>query len=155
MNDRPGDDLPEATFSHFAVCTSDLERSTRFYAQALGCSVEKQLEIGAPFDRLTEVEGLEARTVFMLNGGVTIELLGYTMPGVIGPAERRPMNQLGITHMAFTIADLEKTAAKIDELGGTALRETLVSGPMGEMMFAVDPDGTRLELWQKPANAAG
>jgi hypothetical protein len=32
---------------------------------------------------------------------------------------------------------------------GTALRHTHVAGPMGDMMFATGPDGTRLELLEK------
>jgi predicted enzyme related to lactoylglutathione lyase len=59
------------------------------------------------------------------------------------------MNQLGITHMAFIVDDLAETAERIASLGGTVLRHTHVAGPMGDMMFATDPDGTRLELWEK------
>jgi predicted enzyme related to lactoylglutathione lyase len=59
------------------------------------------------------------------------------------------MNQLGLTHIAFVVEDLEATAKRIAECGGEPLRHTFVSSPAGDMMFATDPDGTRLELWEK------
>jgi len=135
--------------SHFAVCVSDLERSRRFYTDALGFSVSHEVDVTPPFETLTEFPDIDGHAIFMTHGPVTVELAGYKSPKVIGPAERRPMNQLGITHMAFIVENLAETASSIDALGGTALRHTYVSAPTGDMMFATDPDGTRLELWEK------
>jgi len=135
--------------SHFAVCVSDLERSRKFYTEALGFTVDREVDILAPFHTLTEFETIDGHAIFLKHGPVTLEIVGYKAPDVIGPAERRPMNQLGLTHMAFVVEDLGATADRIDALGGTALRHTFVPGQFGDMMFATDPDGTRLELWEK------
>jgi len=141
------------SISHFAVCVSDLERSRRFYTEALGFTVSHEVDILPPFHTLTEFDDIDGHAIFLKHGDITFELAGYKTPEVVGPAERRPMNQLGITHLAFTVENLQDTAARIDEHGGTALRHTFVPGAFGDMMFATDPAGTRLELWAQQAPA--
>ncbi|MBW8753719.1 MAG: VOC family protein [Sphingomonadales bacterium] len=135
--------------SHIGICTSDLERSTRFYTEALGFEVERHVDIGPPFDLMTEVPGLKGRAGFFRRGDVRIELAAYESPDVLGPAERRPMNQLGITHLSFVVGDLEAVTQRIAALGGRVLSETRVVSPHGALMFCTDPDGIRLELWEK------
>jgi predicted enzyme related to lactoylglutathione lyase len=142
-----------ARLSHVAICTSDLGRSTRFYAEALGFAVERTVEIGAPFDTLTELPGLAARGVFLSSGDLKLELLGYERPAAVGAAQMRPMNQLGLTHLAVTVDDFEAAIRRIEQHGGRAHRQTKVETSFGQMMFCTDPDGVRLEVWQKPASA--
>lgn len=146
-------DTKGVAVSHFAVCVSDLERSRRFYTEALGFTVSHEVDVGAPFEKLTEFPVIDGHAIFLKHGSLTLELNGYKTPEVTGPAKPRPMNQLGITHMAFIVGNLAEVGDRIDKLGGKVLRHTHVSGPMGDMMFATDPDGTRLELWEKTASA--
>jgi len=141
------------TVSHFAVCVSDLDRSRDFYTGALGFAVRNEVDITAPFEKLTEFDAIDGHAIFLTHGALVLELNGYAVPEVIGPALPRPMNQLGITHMAFVVENLEETAKRIEAHGGTLLRHTHVPGPFGDMMFAADPDGTRLELWEKTVPA--
>lgn len=140
---------PGVSVSHFGFCVSDLERSRRFYGEALGFAFSHELSFGAPFDRLTGVPGIEGRAAFLTRGSQTIELLSYSRPGNIGAAEPRAMNQLGLTHMSLVVEDIAGTAASIERHGGRVLHETRVETPVGAMMFAADPDGIRLELWEK------
>lgn len=145
---------PSIAISHFGVCVSDLERSKRFYIEALGFESEYELEFGAPFEVLTELPPIQARAAFLRRDGVRIELASYASPGVIGPAERRPMNQLGLTHMALVVDDLDAVARRIAEAGGQVLPQTRVETPSGDLIFCTDPDGVRFELWRKPARRA-
>lgn len=135
--------------SHVGICVSDFDRSCRFYSEALGFTVDRVVDINPPFHTLTEMPAIKARGGFMLHGNVKVELLHYDEPEAVGPAQRRPINQLGLTHLAFVVTDLSATAMRIKSLGGTVLPGTKVTSPMGDMMFATDPDGTRLELWEK------
>lgn len=141
----------DTTFSHVAICVTDLEKSTRFYVGSFGLELDHHVEIGAPFEVLTELPVINGKAAFFLKNGTKLELVAYEEPETIGSAERRPMNQLGLTHIAFIVANLDVTMAQITDLGGTVMRDTRVSGPYGDMVFATDPDGVRLELWQKPA----
>ncbi|MDG2002987.1 MAG: VOC family protein [Novosphingobium sp.] len=144
MSDKAG-----VAISHFAVCVSDLDRSRKFYTKALGFTVSHEVDVTPPFGTLVDFPEIDGHAIFMMHGGLKLELNGYSTPEVIGPAEPRPMNQLGLTHMAFVVENLAETIERIAAHGGTLLRHTHINGPVGEMMFATDPDGTRLELWEK------
>jgi catechol 2,3-dioxygenase-like lactoylglutathione lyase family enzyme len=136
-------------FSHIGVCVSDLDRSTRFYTEALGFTLRNSVTTGSPFEVLTELPEIQLRANFMVRDGTTVELLCYERPPAIGPTERRPMNQIGITHLSLIVSDLKATVDRIVEHGGKALPQTRVQGPVGDMMFCTDPDGVRIELWEK------
>jgi catechol 2,3-dioxygenase-like lactoylglutathione lyase family enzyme len=135
--------------SHVGICVSDLERSACFYKGALGFKLEYYVEVGSPFGVLTELLDLQCRAGFFTKDGLRIELLGYTSPDVVGEPQRRPMNQLGITHLSLIVDDIDAMAARITEFGGRVCAETKVATPKGQFMFCTDPDGVRIELWER------
>lgn len=135
--------------SHIGVCTSDVDRSLRFYTEALGFELERSIdEIGAPFDALMEMPGARIRVHYVKSGGVTVELIGFLDGGVSGTAERRPMNRLGFTHLTLIVEDIEPVASRIVDCGGRVYPETRVDSPYGPIVFCTDPDGVRIELFQ-------
>lgn len=139
--------MPTA-MAHIGICTSDAEKSVKFYTEALGFTLERSIpEIGAPFDTLMELPGATICAHHLKCGEVTIELVGYTGAVVAtGSTERRPMNQLGFTHMTLLVEDIDATAGRIEECGGKVHPETRVDSPFGPIMFCTDPDGVRIEL---------
>jgi lactoylglutathione lyase len=142
---------PTVAFSHFSVCASNLEHSARFYTEVLGFALDYYVDVAAPFDTLTELPGIRSRVGFFKHGNILIELLGYEHPTAVGSRERRPMNQIGLTHISFVVDDIDAVTNLIVQYGGRHLAETRVRGPHGEMVFCTDPDGVRIELWQKSA----
>ncbi len=140
---------PAAALSHIGICTSDLERSLRFYTEALGFTLERSIdEIGAPFDQLTELPGIPCRVHYVKSGGATIELIGYPNGDASGSRERRPMNQLGFTHMTLIVGDIDAVAAKVVQYGGQLHAQTRIDSAFGPIVFCTDPDGVRIELFQ-------
>ncbi len=136
---------------HFGVCVSDLERSVRFYRDGLGFEEAGALEIfGDPIATLVEMPDLEMRAQYLDRDGVRIELLHYPTTGTRGPAEARPMNQLGLTHFAVRVDDLDETIAKLLPLGAHVLEHTRVYDSTfdAHLVYITDPDGIRLELIQ-------
>jgi len=95
---------------------------------------------------------LELRTIYLERDGFRIELLYYPKPGTVGPADARPMNQPGLTHFAVRVSELDETIEKIRSLGGHVLEKTRVFNRDfdSHLVYATDPDGTRLELVQVP-----
>jgi lactoylglutathione lyase len=136
--------------SHLGICVSDLETSLRFYCDGLGFVEVAAHEVGPEFEALMEVEGVRLRSRMIARDGVTLELLGFDAPGVTGDGSRRPMNQLGLTHLSLRVDDVEGTASAIEALGGAVVRSTRTTIPLGEttldFVYCTDPDGVRIEL---------
>jgi catechol 2,3-dioxygenase-like lactoylglutathione lyase family enzyme len=138
---------------HAGICVRDLDRALRFYRDGLGFEEAGGLEIsGEPTATLVEIPGLELRAVYLDRDGFRIELLHYPSPGTVGGVERRPMNQPGLTHLAFRVENLDDAIAKLVPLGATVLEHTRVHEEEYEahIIYLTDPDGTRLELVQTP-----
>lgn len=143
--------MASVSIKHIGICCDDIHLSSRFYREALGFEeLMPVTEIGAPFDALLELPGAKLEIQQLRCGDATIELLGYTNTAVTGSADRRPMNQLGLTHITLAVSDVDAVANRISELGGTAHPETLVDSPFGRILFCSDPNGVRIELMQAP-----
>ena len=140
----------ESTFSHFGICVSDLDRSLRFYRDALGFEKGESHSIDGAFAPLMDLVDVAVTSQFLQKGSTTIELLGFDDPAPYGDRERRPLNQLGLTHLSFRVGDLEATAAKVVEFGGTVVDSSRTTIDMGggslKIVYCTDPDGVRIEL---------
>ena len=62
------DDAPEPAFSHFGICVSDLERSLRFYCDALGFEKAESHAIGSEFARLMDLPDVAVTSQFIRRG---------------------------------------------------------------------------------------
>jgi glyoxylase I family protein len=141
--------MPITRFSHVGICVADLDRSLAFYRDALGFQEVKRLDVaGDATETLLALHDVDLRVVFLAREGVVIELLHYASPGHRGSGEPRPMNALGLTHLSLRVDDLAATIEVLEAAGARVLHATrtwnaeLASGAV----FAVDPDGTRIEL---------
>ena len=141
-------------FSHVGVCCSDLDRSTRFYVDALGFREVFTMELGdevAATMEATSERGIRFVSRMLARGDVRVELLHWLEPDASGPTTRRPMTRLGITHLCFRVADLEAVAAQVEECGGSVHRQTYTelagagTDPV-RLLYVTDPDGVRVEL---------
>jgi catechol 2,3-dioxygenase-like lactoylglutathione lyase family enzyme len=144
------DDGKGLAVSHIGICVSDLDASLRFYCEGLGFEIVASHEVGEEFAVLMELDGVRLRSRMIRRDGVTLELLDYVIPGTIGPSERRPMNQLGLTHLSLRVADVVSVASTIESLGGTVIQATRTTFAFGEasldFLYCTDPDGVRIEL---------
>jgi len=135
--------------THLGICVSELERSVGFYRHALGF-----VEVGRFCDEhgygsaLLELEDVRLTAVYLERDAWRIELLYYDQPVAVGANRRRPMNQLGFTHLSFVVEDLDETVALISRHGGAVVEGSRIEFG-ARAIFATDPDGTRLELIQR------
>jgi lactoylglutathione lyase len=143
------------SFSHFGICVTDLGRSLRFYCDGLGFEQVASHQVGGEFGVLMEVEAVEVQSRMLSRDGITIELLDFVSPGVTGDGSRRPMNQLGLTHLSLRVDDVESVASTIEEFGGTVVRTTRTTLDLGDIrldfVYCTDPDGVRIELMDLPS----
>ena len=137
--------------SHAGICVSDLERSLRFYCDALGFRPAEVYDVGDEFGALMELEGVRLRSQFIEDGaGVRLELLYFASPPSDGTRRRRPLNRFGISHLSFHVDDVDAVAEKIRRSGGEVHdhTRTTLGNPGGapDFVYCSDPDGTRIEL---------
>lgn len=141
--------------THIGICVSDLERSLRFYRDAIGCEEVGSIALaGGPSDALNGLEGVKVRAIYLERDGYRLELISFDEPGWVGPQAPRPMNQVGLTHLSLRVDDLDAVCARIEEAGGSLLPDSRVQAPgfPSRAMMACDPDGMRLELVEAPGD---
>ncbi len=142
------------SFSHLGICVSDLERSVRFYCDGLGFEPVASHQVGKEFAAVMELEGVDLDSRMLSRDGMTVELLGYQAPKAFGDGDRRPMNQLGLTHLSLRVDDVDRVAAVIEDFGGTVVGPTRttfdLSGVKLDFLYCTDPDGVRIELMDLP-----
>ena len=140
--------------SHRGMCVTDIESSLRFYRDGLGFAVADYFSLDDPaLGTVMEVPGSIVEAQMMRNpDGVTFELLRFVTPATLGPRERRPNNQYGLTHLAFYVDDMDEAAARVRNAGGAVYPQTRATFPEGRttMMYCTDPDGVRIELMHNP-----
>jgi lactoylglutathione lyase len=106
--------------------------------------------VGSEWSDALEIGGeVEFTAHFISKGEFTFELLHYNTPQPHGEASST-RNQIGFTHLAVDVDDLEETIARLQTLGGTLINSTRTTftSPEGtlEVVFMADPDGVRVEL---------
>ena len=141
--------------SHIGLCVADLAESLRFYTQGLGFRERHRLEVaGEHAERLLEIPGLDLEAVYLERDGVCIELLHYRAPGHVDDDAARPMNALGLTHLSLVTDDLAGDLDRLRALGGRVLDRTRIDNPAynSSVVFVLDPDGTRIELVERPGD---
>ena len=148
--DRAPASEAQAHFSHFGLCVSDLDRSLRFYCDALGFEKAESHEIGREFAALMDLPDVAVTSQFIRKGQTAIELLAFHEPAPFGDRGRRPVNRLGLTHLSFRVDDLAATEARIVELGGAVVVSSRTTIDLGgaplRFVYCTDPDGVRVEL---------
>src|SRR5882724_7437475 len=148
--------VPLQRLTHVGICVSDMDRSLRFYRDCLGFRHEHELRVaGEPSDTLLRLRGVDLQAVYLARDGVRIELLAFASPPP-PPPRPRAMNQHGLTHLSFRVADLDATLAALRAAGERVLDETLIRFPayQSAACFIVDPDGQLIELVQAPGDPA-
>ena len=140
------------TVRHFGIVVSNLEKSLHFYEGLLGLSATRDMvEEGEFIDAILGLKNVKVRTVKMKaeNGDTLVELLEYASHQG-KKRENYEIFDLGASHVAFTVENVEKEYRKLQEQGVVFTCEPQVS-PDGKakVTFCVDPDGVPIELVQE------
>jgi lactoylglutathione lyase len=136
--------------SHVGVCVRDLDVATRFYVEVLGFEPSyRRAASGGDFERLLDLRPLDLELVVLRLGEQKIELLCHRSPTPL-PRPETTMNTVGLTHLAFYVADIDEVIARVEAYGGTVEHDrrikTDVNGEERQYVFCHDPDGNRVEL---------
>jgi len=138
---------------HTAISTGDLDRLVGFYRDLLGFEVEFQFS----WDRGTElsdtITGLKdsASKVAMLKlGDFHLELFEYSSPTPKVSDTNRPVCDHGLTHIAFTVADVDAEYKRLVS-SGMSFHCPPQSLGASKVTYGRDPDGNVVELMETVA----
>jgi len=127
-------------FVHASIRSSNLERSIDFYTRLLGLEVLSRREIRQN----------NAEIVFLQDPkgeGCTLELTFYRSQKKFTQPE---YEERLFDHLAFEVADMEKTVAALRKEKVTITDEPYKLEPNGPIIaFVEDPDGTLIELIER------
>ena len=135
---------------HIGIVVIDIERSLQFYRDLLGLKIIKdQEEYGDYIDKFTGIKGVRVRTVKMkTEGGGLIELLQYySHPSSNIMCQDRKMTEIGCSHFALTVKNIDDIYHKL-LLSGIRFYSEPIPSPDGyaKVAFCKDPDGVLIEL---------
>jgi lactoylglutathione lyase len=130
-------------FNHVGLCVADRRRSRRFYEGLLG--FEFWWEVEPPDDGTDQLLQLEKpvglHATYLVRDGLVLEFLDYSGRQVRAGSERL-MDQVGLTHISFSVSDLPGVLERVAEFGGAVVDSTASAGSA----MIRDPDGQLLEL---------
>jgi len=144
----------EATgVSHIAVCVRDMEKSLGFYRDILGMKVIKdQIEdtTSGGLPHTYKQARKTRRTVHIAYGASQEPVLVMTShPGEQPEGEPIKLDQVGISHLSFTVKDINGLATELVskgvEIAGGVQAFADVQGNI-RTFFAYDPDGILVQF---------
>lgn len=141
-------------YAHTNIAAKDYQRLVQFYVDVFECKIklpERNLS-GDWLDRATGLTGARLKGVHLIlpghgEKGPTLEIFTYETMTAGSPVMA---NHIGFTHLAFEVADVEKTLQKALEKGASLLGEVTrqdIEG-VGRLSFVYfrDPEGNIIEI---------
>ncbi len=133
---------------HTGLVVHDLDASLHFWCEVMGFTLARRMEESGPhIDAIMELDDVKVTTVKLAApDGNLLELLHFTSHPDKPRWEGSPVST-GLTHMAFTVSDLEATCATLAQ-HGVRLHSDIQSSPdgMAKLVYCRGPEGLILEL---------
>lgn len=138
---------------HTGIVVEDLNRSLSFYRDLLEFQISKQMDESGNFiNSILKLEDVKVTTIKMeAPDGQLIELLKFHSHQKKG--NPKGICDIGITHIAFTVEDIEQVHKRLVQSGITFL-STPQSSPdeYAKVAFCRAPEGTFIELVEELGN---
>jgi catechol 2,3-dioxygenase-like lactoylglutathione lyase family enzyme len=149
-----------AGLDHIGVVVSDLDRALEFWHGLIGLPVTARGEASWP--HLSELNGLPAVVLHWCTlslGGAVLELTSYR-GGPPAAARAGGEDEPGRAHVGVVVDDLDEMTARLRRAGVTLRSDAPVRLAAGayrgwRALYAVDPDGTSVELFEAAAGGNG
>jgi predicted enzyme related to lactoylglutathione lyase len=143
-----------ANVNHVGVTVGNLDEAIAFYSAVFGLTVLAGAEScnrgTRGGERRVQVFGErwhEMRIAHLADEhGTGVELFEFIDPSMVKPAEHFDYWRIGISHIAFTTADLEAAIAALERHGGTARTAIHEVLPGCRVCYCMDPWGNPVEL---------
>lgn len=138
---------------HVNICVRDMERSIAFYEELGFKKVNDFVLEGADIGEALGLDAKKIRGVFMRLGddeeAPVLDLVQFIDPAPQGEPYAT-LNNVGICRIAFSVDDMDKTYAKLQQMKVEFVAPLKKITGVGDAEIGVvcfkDPDGTVLEL---------
>jgi catechol 2,3-dioxygenase-like lactoylglutathione lyase family enzyme len=131
---------------HIGLVVSDLDRAINFYSYVFGFKlIERREESGQYIETLVGLSDVCIEWAKLSDSmGLLLELVCYhSHPDIpLTP----PVQRHGISHIAFTVPDINNSVELLIASGGTAGTIQQNTGKTVKVVYARDPEGILLEL---------
>ena len=137
-----------AAIRHVGLVVADLEKSLKFWCDAMGFVVSRRMEESGPHvDAMLGLQDVRVTTVKLKSpDGNMLELLRFrSHPSQ--PAWNGSPYSTGLTHIAMTVHSIEETVARLSSYG-VRFPNPPQRSPDGKVIvtYAVGPENILLEL---------
>jgi catechol 2,3-dioxygenase-like lactoylglutathione lyase family enzyme len=135
---------------HTAISTGDLDRLIRFYRDLLGFEVEREfswdkgIEIA---DKITGLKDSSSKAAMLKLGDFRLELFQFSSPVPKVSDINRPVCDHGLTHLAFTVSDLDAEYERLLS-SGMIFHCPPQDAVTAKVTYGRDPDGNVVELME-------
>ena len=139
---------------HAAIAVPDMEAALAFYGGTLEFEVVDEVRLPggiAPLAKAFGIEDAGCQVRMLRKGNSFLELFQFddSLPAEPG----RPVNRIGITHIALASDDVEGDFARL-ERAGVAFHAPLFGGAPSRFAYGRDPFGNVIELLEHAPEGA-
>ena len=133
---------------HTGIVVNNLQKASEFYL-ALGFKIQaKANEEGRFIEKVTGFKNVNIEWIKMvLNDGNLLELIQYNNPKKEKKLNKQPPNQIGVSHIAFNVNNIESFCKNIVDLGGSIINEpAITNNKQFKVAYCHDIEGNLLEV---------
>ena len=138
-------------FRHTGIVVRDLEKSIVFYQSLCFELHTKNIEQGSSVEQIVNIQNVKLETAKLsAPGNSNIELLQYHSHPSEATIKKHESNELGCSHIALTVEDIEQFLNKVEENGGSKVNPPSLSKNKRFLVaYCHDPEGVLLEIVQE------
>ncbi len=133
---------------HTGIVVENLEVAQKFYL-GLGFSWHSEnVEAGPFIEQVTGLDNAKLKWVKMnLPDGSLLELLQYQQPKQEPNKTRQVSNEMGVSHVAFTVENIDRICEQVVRLGGGLVNKPALSkNRLFRVAYCHDVEGNLFEV---------
>lgn len=143
---------------HVGICVSNMEKTLAFYRDILGLKQVASFEASMPeVAKVVEVPNARIKVTMLKSGEgeeeTVVELLEYLSPKGKPFPRDKAMNDVGISHVAFWVKDIDQAYEELKKKGVVfnCPPQSIEVRDLGKIkaVYFKDPEGITLELMER------
>ena len=133
---------------HTGIVVRDLEKSTEFYCTLGFVEDNRAIEEGDFIDTVVGLQNTKLEWVKLkAPDGSLLELLKYHSHPKQKEIAKQKSNQLGVSHLAFSVSNIDTICEKIEEIDGSIVNPpALANNKKVKVAYCHDNEGNLIEI---------